>query len=81
MSQISALRTRGLLKSVTSHFAGKSERGPDHGPDRRVPHRNSYDVADPRAQPWSRIGDGGVGPGIAHSEAIMQAAEEQYLQA
>lgn len=80
MSHVPAHLARGLLKSVTSHLAGKVERGPDHGPNRRVPHRESYDVADPRARPWSRIGDGSVGAGIAHSEALLQAAEEQYRQ-
>lgn len=80
MSQVPAHLARGLLKSVTSHLTGNAERGPDHGPGRRVPHRESYDVADPRARPWSRIGDGSVGAGIAHSEALMLAAEEQYRQ-
>lgn len=80
MSHVPAHLARGLLKSVTSHLTGNAERGPDHGAGRRVPHRDSYDVADPRARPWSRIGDGSVGAGIAHTEALMQAAEEQYLE-
>ncbi len=80
MSHVPAHFARGLLKSVTSHLTGNAARGPDHGTDRRVPHRDSYDVADPRARPWSRIGDGSVGAGIAHSEALMLAAEEQYRQ-
>lgn len=80
MSHVPAHLARGLLKSVTSRLTGNAERGPDHGPNRRVPHRDSYDVADPRARPWSRIGDCSVGAGIAHTEALMQAAEEQYRQ-
>ncbi len=71
-------QARQLTKGFTARLTGTAERGPDHGPDRRVPHRDSYDVADPRARPWSRIGDGSVGAGIAHREALLEAAEEQY---
>ena len=78
MSHIPAHSVRGLLKSVTSNLAGRGERGPDHGADRRVPHRDSYDVADPRARRWQRIGDGSVGHGIAFREALIEAAEDEY---
>ena len=69
-----------LTKKLTAHLTGTATRGPDHGEGRRVPHRNSYDIADPRARPWARIGDGSAGQGIAHSEALLQAAEEWYHQ-
>lgn len=42
--------------------------------------RNSYDVDDARAKPWTPIGKGTVGEGLAHREALLQAAEEHRLQ-
>lgn len=82
MSSVSARHTHGILKSVTARFTGKAERGPDHSDDpaARVPHRDSYDVDDPRAKRWSRIGDGSVGQGIAYREALIETAEEVYHQ-
>lgn len=61
-------------------LAGK-KRGPDHDPEgrRRTPHRDSWDVDDPKAKPWSRIGDGTVAQGTLYCEALLQAAEELYV--
>lgn len=63
--------TRLLLRGVTARLQGKAERGPD----RRV-RRESYDVDDARAKPWARIGDGSIGEGLAHREALLQSAGE-----
>ncbi|MBY9062450.1 helix-turn-helix domain-containing protein [Sphingomonas yunnanensis] len=76
----SARQIAQLTKKATAHLTGTATRGPDHGEGRRVPHRDSFDVADPRARPWARIGDGSVGQGIAHIEALLQAAEQWYHQ-
>lgn len=71
--------TRQLLKGAGATLAGKS-RGPDHDPEgkRRTPHRDSWDVDDAKAKPWSRIGDGTVAQGLIYCEALLQAAEELY---
>ena len=80
MSQTDMTRqTRALLKRSTAQLSGR-ERGPDHGENRRVPRRHSYDVEDPRARRWTPIGDGSVAYGLAHREALFEAAEEQYHQ-
>ncbi|PKP91438.1 MAG: hypothetical protein CVT77_12160 [Alphaproteobacteria bacterium HGW-Alphaproteobacteria-16] len=72
--------TRRLLKGAGASLAGKT-RGPDHDPtgQRRTPHRDSWDVDDPKAKPWSRIGDGSVAQGLIYCEALLQAAEELYV--
>ncbi|MBB3691434.1 helix-turn-helix domain-containing protein [Sphingomonas sp. BK580] len=77
---ISARQTYQITKGFTARLSGRSKRGPDHGEGRRIPHKHSYDVADSRARPWTRIGDGSVGQGLAHREALLQAAEEWYHQ-
>ncbi|MBB4152874.1 DNA-binding transcriptional regulator YhcF (GntR family) [Sphingomonas jinjuensis] len=61
-----------LQKKLAAHFTGR-KRGPN--PEVR---RDSYDHEDPRAKPWRRIEDGSVGAGLAHREALIQAAEELY---
>ncbi len=66
-----------ILKGAAGALSG-GRRGPDQGEGRRVPHRHSYDEHDPRAKPWARIGDGTVGEGLAHRDALIAAAEEMY---
>lgn len=67
-----------LIKGAAAALTGKG-RGPDHDPEgvRRTPRRDSYDADDdPRARPWSKIGDGSVAQGLAYREALIQAAKE-----
>ncbi len=68
-----------ILKRTTGALTG-GRRGPDQGEGVRVPRRNSYDEQDPRAKPWARIGDGSVGEGLAHRDALVDAAEEHFRQ-
>lgn len=72
-----ARQTRQLIKKTAAGLTGR-ERGPDHDPtgQRRIPRRDSYDVDDPKAKPWSRIGDGSVGQGLAFRDALIQVAGE-----
>lgn len=70
-----ARQTQSILKGASAAFTGR-ERGPDHAPDRRVPRRNSYEQSDPRANPWTRMGDGSAAQGIAYREALIRTAEE-----
>ncbi|GAA0741469.1 phage tail tape measure protein [Sphingomonas sp. ABOLD] len=76
---MTARSVRQILKGVSASLQGKT-RGPDHDPEgkRRTPHRDSYDVDDARAKPWRPIGDGSVGQGIAHREALIQTAKELF---
>lgn len=76
-----ARQTRQLLKGAGASLSGR-ERGPDWSDEAgaRVPRRNSYEVTDPRAQPWRKIGDGSVGHGLAHREALLETAGEEYQQ-
>lgn len=78
---MNARSTQQLLRSVTAKLTGKT-RGPDHSPEGnwRTPRRDSYDVEDVRAKPWSRVGDGSVGQGLAYRDAMIQAAKEWYQQ-
>ncbi|CAN5366918.1 hypothetical protein BH10PSE14_BH10PSE14_04170 [soil metagenome] len=77
-----ARQTRQLLKGAGATLGGRV-RGPDWSDDRkqRVPRRNSFEVTDPRANPWSKIGDGSVGHGLAHREALLETAEELHQKA
>ncbi|RSV15211.1 helix-turn-helix domain-containing protein [Sphingomonas sp. ABOLF] len=73
-----ARQTQSILKGASAAFTGR-QRGPDHAePEekRRVPRRNSYEQSDPRANPWTRMGDGSAGQGIAYREALIRTAEE-----
>lgn len=63
-----------LLASVGAQLSGKT-RGPDQGADRRVPRRHSYEETDPRAKPWSKVGDGSVAQGLVHCEALISTAD------
>lgn len=75
-------QTRQLLNGFAGQLAGR-ERGPDHDPEGklRTPRRNSYDADDdPRAKPWSKIGDGSVGQGLAYREALIEVVEELHHQ-
>jgi hypothetical protein len=71
---ITARQARQFAKSLGAKLSGK-ERGRD-----RYVLRHSYDVDDARAKPWSPIGKGSVGEGLAHREALLQAAEEHRVQ-
>lgn len=66
---------RGILKGAGAQLAGR-QRGPDHGRDRRVPRRNSYEISDQRAQPWRKVGDGSYAQGVMHREALIDTAIE-----
>ena len=78
---MSAHQVDRVIRGFSAQLQGK-QRGPDHDPEgrRRVPRRDSYDVEDPRAKPWRRIGDGSPGQGLAYRDALVQAAEELYQQ-
>lgn len=64
--------TKQIIRGVSAALTGR-ERGPD-----RAVRRNSHDVDHPKAKPWKPLG--GVGEGLAHREALLEAAEEQRLQ-
>ena len=64
--------TKQIIRGVSAALTGR-ERGPH-----RAVRRDSYDVDDPKAKPWKPLG--GVGEGLAHQEALLQAANEQRLQ-
>jgi hypothetical protein len=68
-----------LLASVGAQLSGKM-RGPDQGQDRRVPRRNSYEVSDPRANRWTKIGDGSFLQGKVHCETLIDTANDLRLQ-
>lgn len=72
-----ARQTRAMIKGAGAALAGR-ERGPDwtDEPGARVPRRNSFEAGTPEAQPWRPIGDGSVGQGLAHREALLETAEE-----
>jgi hypothetical protein len=74
-------RVRRFAEKLAAQLAGKT-RGPDasDGSDRRVPHRHSYEENTPEAKPWRKVGDGSIGQGLAHREALLQAAKEQVHQ-
>ncbi len=76
-SRAIARATRSLLKGAGAQLAGKA-RGRDHGEGRRVPRRHSYEVNDPRATPWTKVGDGSYVQGTMHCEALLKTAEELY---
>lgn len=82
MSQTSARQTRQIMKNFASKLTGRGERGPDHSDQQgvRVPRRNSFDENDPKARPWSRVGDGTVAQGLMFREALIEAAEQLYRQ-
>ncbi|TVV75295.1 helix-turn-helix domain-containing protein [Sphingomonas solaris] len=61
---------RNLIRSAGAALSGR-----ERARDREV-RRNSFDVDDGRAQPWSPIGDGSIGHGLAHREALVRTAEE-----
>lgn len=65
-----ARQARQITKNITSMLTGRRA-----GPDPEV-RRDSYDVDDPRAKPWVKVGDGSVAQGLAHRDALLQAAEE-----
>ena len=72
-----ARQLRNLVKGSIAALTGKT-RGPDWSddPNRRVPHKHSYEENDPRAQPWRRIGDGSVAQGIAYRDTLIETADE-----
>lgn len=59
-----------LLRSTGSHMSGKKR-----GPDRRV-RRHSYDVDDPRALIFRRVGDGTKRGGGIWKRTLVRVAEE-----
>ncbi len=61
---------RQLIRQTSAHFAGRKR-----GNDREV-RRSSYDVDDPRAQVWRRIGDGSKRDGLVWVDAMLQTARE-----
>lgn len=72
-------QTRQLIKRTGAALSGK-RRGPDSGEGRRVPRRHSVEDVDRRAQPWRKLGDGSVAHGLAHKEALVDAARALSLQ-
>lgn len=74
-AQAIARATRSILKGTGAQLAGK-KRGRDIGEGRRVPRRHSYEVNDPRARPWAKIGDGSFAQGAIYREALLKTAKE-----
>jgi len=65
---------KSLLAAAGAQLSGKT-RGPDQGGGRRVPRRHSYEETDPRAKPWSKVGDGSQLQGIVHCEVLISTAD------
>lgn len=65
-----ARATHQLVRKTGARMAGR-----ERGTDPKV-RRHSYDVEDPRAKPWVRLGDGSTGEGIAHVEALVATADQ-----
>ncbi len=65
---------KSLLAAAGAQLSGKT-RGPDQGDGRRVPRRHSYEETDPRAKPWSKVGDGSELQGIVHCEVLISTAD------
>lgn len=69
-----ARETNKLVRTTAAKLAGRTR-----GPDRQV-RRESYDVADHRAQVFTRIADGSRAGGLGWIDDLVQLAEEYDLQ-
>lgn len=70
-ADFSARHARQMTKRVAAHLTGRSERGPD-----RKVLRNSYDVADRRAQVFRPIGDGTTAGALSWIDCLLKTVSE-----